>query len=192
MGNYRGGEEPRQLTGHSSHYSNMPLGFSAEACWASPHTLLSHKQRHASPFLKTQTITDRCFLANRSSLGQFQGQKRVCRLYSELNMMRSHICFCGICGGENQVSEHTARCGRLTRRRWSVQAGEVRRSAEGGGAGGVGWGGVGWGGCELGSSARCGLGTLRGLSETKQPLGYNFYFSIVAVFCFLENPFFKW
>lgn len=141
MGNYRGGEEPRQLTGHSSHYSNMPLGFSAEACWASPHTLLSHKQRHASPFLKTQTITDRCFLANRSSLGQFQGQKRVCRLYSELNMMRSHICFCGICGGENQVSEHTARCGRLTRRRWSVQAGEVRRSAEGGGAGGVGWGG---------------------------------------------------
>lgn len=52
--------------------------------------------------------------------------------------MRGHILFSVICGAENQVSEHTARRGKVQTLEMvtSVQAGgEVRRPAEGAGDG---------------------------------------------------------
>lgn len=42
LGNYRGRGEPRQSTGHSSHYSCMPPGWFPLACWGASHTLLLH------------------------------------------------------------------------------------------------------------------------------------------------------
>lgn len=54
-------------------------------------------------------------------------------------MMRSCILLCVICGAENQVSEHTARCGEVQTAGTlemvaAAQAGgERRRPAEGGG-----------------------------------------------------------